>query len=237
MASSTKRIIALIRHGEYHQPAGVPSAHLPYGLTERGRVQASAAALALCDYARSEGLALDRTIDCSRMRRAWETAHLIDLGLTRSTGSSFTLRECDDLAERSLGCAANLSIDAIDAILLDDPRFEAPPPGWKRKSQYRLPLQGAESLDEAGTRVARHIVEQGRLTSEEDTLKIVVGHGGAFRHAAHQLGLLARADLPRLTMRHAAPVYLEYRVRPDEPDDVIHVGGEWPARDASAGSD
>lgn len=237
MPSSTKRILALIRHAEYQQPAGVPSAHLPYGLTEQGRARASAAALALVDYARSKGLVIDREIDCSRMRRAWETAHLIGLGVQRSTGSTFMLRECDDLAERSLGSAANLGTDAIEAILIDDPRFEAAPPGWKRKSDFRLPLQGAESLDEAGTRVARHIEHQGRLASAEDSLKIIVGHGGAFRHAAQQLGVLARADLPRLSMRHAAPVYLEYRIRADEPDDIIQIGGEWPARDAAAGSD
>jgi 2,3-bisphosphoglycerate-dependent phosphoglycerate mutase len=82
---------------------------------------------------------------------------LLGLGLEASTGRAFTCCEFPELAERCLGALANLSVDAILAIVSGDPRFAPPPPNWKRNSDYRLPLLGCESLTEAGARVARHL--------------------------------------------------------------------------------
>jgi broad specificity phosphatase PhoE len=231
------RVLALIRHGEYRQPPGVPSAHLPYGLTEQGRGQASAAAAPLLEFAREKGLALDPAIDCSRLRRAWETADRLGAELSLLTGLRFTTLELDALAERSLGAAANLTTEAIELILRDDPRFTCPPAGWKRDPEYRLPLPGAESLAEAGARVARHLESRGRDAQRAGTLKLIVGHGGAFRHAAQVLGVLQREQVAELSMRHCSPIYIEYRARSGEPDHVVHLAGEWPRRSRTAAMD
>src|SRR5688572_12647273 len=131
-----KRVLAWIRHGEYAQPPGVPSAHLPYGLTSRGRDQAVAAARAVWDFARERQLELDPVLDCSRLRRAWETAALLAEELARLGGPALQVEEFEALAERGLGAAANLTVDQIEAVLVSDPRFSAPPPGWKRDPDY-----------------------------------------------------------------------------------------------------
>ena len=56
-----------------------------------------------------------------------------------------------------------------------------------------------------------------------------LGHGAAFRHAACQLGGLALDQVPRLSMFHARPVYLE-RVSDRE---WRHLAGEWRVRSAA----
>jgi broad specificity phosphatase PhoE len=202
-----KRVLAWIRHGEYAQPPGVPSAHLPYGLTSRGRDQARAAAHAVWQYAREQQLELEPVLDCSRMRRAWETANLLSEELTRLGGPALVVQEFADLAERCLGAAANLTVDEIEALLAADPRFDAPAPGWKRDPHYTLPFQGAESLAQAGERVARHVL--GRLRESGGALKLFVGHGGAFRHAARTLGLLSFDDVQNLSMHNGVPIFFE----------------------------
>jgi broad specificity phosphatase PhoE len=236
MASTIRRVLALLRHGEYAQPPGMPSAHLPYALTEQGRARALAAARALLDYAQSQSLSIDSAIDCSRMRRAWETAQGISLELNELTGLEFCPREVEALAERGLGAAANLTTEAIEAILADDPRFAVPGPGWKRDSAYRLPFQGAESLDEAGARVARHLLDCARDGAGR-SLKVLVGHGGAFRHAAQRLGILAREQLASLTMQHALPIYLEAHAEEGGMVRLVQIGGQWPRRDKTAALD
>src|SRR5262245_44884616 len=135
-----QRALAWIRHGEYAQPPGVPSAHLPHGLTARGREQAAAAARAVWGHAESHALELEVEIDCSRLLRAWETATLMARELEGLGCRALVVREFDDLAERSLGAAANLTIEQIEAVLAADPRFEVPPSGWKRDPSYVLPL-------------------------------------------------------------------------------------------------
>ncbi|MGB5442463.1 MAG: hypothetical protein WBN57_07545, partial [Gammaproteobacteria bacterium] len=109
-----------------------------------------------------------------------------------------------------------------------DPRFAAPPGDWKADSHYRLPLQGAESLLEAGARVAGHLSQSmaAILPGEHDRVKIFVGHGAAFRHAACHLGVLAIGQLRQLSMFHCQPVLLEYLAD----GKWIHVGGEWKVR-------
>ena len=241
-----RRVLALIRHGEYAQPEGVPSAHLPYGLTLKGQGQARDAAARVLEFARLQGLQLEPEIDCSSLRRAWETARLLGGALQDGNGLAFECREFDQLAERSLGALANLSVAAIEAILRDDPRHAAPPPGWKRDTDYRLPHQGCESLAQAGKRVARHLrsraAELGANGSSR--LKLVVGHGGAFRHAAAELGVLSRTDVARLSMDYCIPIYLEALplealpleapslealdgAATDASERFVHIAGDW----------
>jgi len=228
-----RRVLALIRHGEYEQPRGVPSAHLPYPLTERGRAQARAAARGVFELARAEQLVLDTTIDSSRMLRAWHTAELLGSELSALTQVEFRVNEFDALAERSVGALANLSVTQIEAILRADPRFSVPAPGWKRDSRYKLPSQGAESLCEAGARVASHLIARSRAVTHERGLKLFVGHGGAFRHAAHTFGLLSLEQVSALTLQHGAAIYLEHRFGADT-DRVVHLAGEWQARSDSS---
>ena len=230
-------MLGLLRHAEYAQPPGVPSAHLPYALTPRGRQQATAAATAIADFAQSRGIALESVIDCSPLRRAWETAHLLGLGLEASTGQGFACREFAELAERSLGALANLSVESIEAIVRDDPRFASPPPNWKRDSDYRLPLLGCESLSEAGARVARHLKSCARALEHPNRLKLVVGHGGALRHAAEQLGVLSRARVSELSMDHCVAIYLDCPSRSGASEHFVHVAGQWRQRSTSSPPD
>ncbi|MGI9321217.1 MAG: histidine phosphatase family protein, partial [Thiogranum sp.] len=204
---------ALIRHGEYAQLPNTPSAHQPFALTDTGRAQAYDAASELYDVIGKNTWSLIASIDSSRLLRGWQTAQLISarlqsLGLPESRVDSF-----DALAERSVGSAANLSVDRIVELVHQDPRYPDPPADWKANSHYRLPLQGAESLLEAGERVAAHLVARmneirGEITA--DSLKVFVGHGAAFRHAAFQLGILQFEQIAQLSMYHTRPVYLEY---------------------------
>src|SRR5688572_2242625 len=223
-----KRVLAWIRHGEYAQPPGVPSAHLPHGHTPRGREQAREAARVVWQRVQQQGLELDPVVDCSRLRRAWETADVMARELESLGSSKLVVKEFDALMERSLGAAANLTLEQIEAVLAADPRFERPHPGWKRDARYTLPLPGAESLARAGERVARHVQARMRALDVDDStsssstrssskppLVLFIGHGGAFRHAASELGLLSHADVQRLSMQHGAPIFFEF-----------HAGGD-----------
>jgi broad specificity phosphatase PhoE len=230
------RVLAWIRHGEYAQPPGVPSAHLPHGLTPRGAVQARSAAHVVWRYAVEHELELDATIDSSRLRRAWETAHLMARELERLGSPALRVEEFDDLAERGLGAAANLTIEEIEAILAADPRFELPLPGWKRDPSYVLPLQGAESLEQAGRRVAKHVLARSRGLGRR-SLKLFVGHGGAFRHAARELGVLSAAQVQALSMEYAAPIFLEHHSNGSDGDRLVHTGGAWRERGSTAATD
>ena len=130
--------------------------------------------------------------------------------------------------------AANLSVAQIRTIIQQDPRFPDPPPDWKSNSGYQLPLQGAESLLQAGQRVATHLSRRMQAlaeTASQDCVKLFVGHGAAFRHAAFQLGILKFQQIAQLSMYHSRPVYLEYL--PDR--SWRHVDGEWKNREADNG--
>jgi broad specificity phosphatase PhoE len=250
-----KRVLAWIRHGEYAQPPGVPSAHLPHGLTPRGREQALEAARVVWQRVQQQGLELDPVVDCSRLRRAWETADVLARELENLGSPKLIVREFDALMERSLGAAANLTLEQIEAVLAADPRFERPQPGWKRDAHYTLPLPGAESLAGAGERVARHVrarmraldvdgsVPSSSMSSSSPSstskarLVLFVGHGGAFRHAASELGLLSPTDVQRLSMQNGAPIFFEFR--PGRDGDVngerwLRVAGDWRERGAGA---
>lgn len=98
-----QRVLAWIRHGEYAQRNDVPSAHVPHGLTPHGREQALVAAQAVWQFAQQQGLELAPAVDCSCLRRAWETAHLMTRELNRLGAPALAVHEFEELAERSLG--------------------------------------------------------------------------------------------------------------------------------------
>ena len=168
-------------------------------------------------------------LDCSTLQRAWGTAEILADGLTRRGSERYRTASFDALCERCVGAGANLTVEAIEEILAGDPRFDDPPADWKSSSTFRLPFPGAESLLEAGERMARHMRERSRelqRTIEQDTLKIFVAHGAAMRHAAHVLGVLEHEEIRKLSMYHCTPVYIE----PVESGPWRHVGGQWKVR-------
>ena len=227
-------VAALIRHGDYRQLADAPSAHQPFALTADGEEQARDAVRAIAATLDETGWMPASEVDCSQLLRAWQTARLIVDGLHERFSPPPRLVEYADLAERGVGIAGNLTLQQIEAAIEADPRYTAPPPGWKANSDYCLPFPGAESLMQAGARVAAHIERRmGQLaaTAEVDSVKLFVGHGAAFRHAAFGMGILDRAQIARLSMYHAGPVYLEYLYG----DGWRHVGGEWKVRDPRQG--
>lgn len=211
-------VIAILRHADYEQPADVPSAWLPYPLTEDGIQQAQHAALLLRDFAQAHDLTLDPIVDASQMLRAWQTADII-----RGELQLQSVEEFEALAERGVGAVANMTTREIETLLAADPRYDAPPTGWKSDTDYQLPFQGSESLLQAGERVARHIMrrESGMSPSQ---LKIIVGHGASLRHAAMHLGILNREHVGRVSMFHATPVFLVFE------DGWQKVSGAWKPR-------
>lgn len=170
------------------------------------------------------------------MLRGWQTGIIISEELGRELGITFRVEEHDALAERGLGSAANLTLEQIERVLEADPRADPPPAGWRAHSFYKLPLQGAESLMEAGERAARFIsgsLEALRRETDRDTVTVFVGHGGAFRHAAVHLGVLKVEDAPRLSMYHCQPVFLELLAD----GTWSHVGGRWKTRSKTEPAD
>ena len=222
------RVIAgLVRHGDYHQLADTPSAWQPFALNARGERQAREAVPGLRADLAAAGWSLDPRVECSRLLRAWQTAKILVDELPGSGPERFSISSHDALAERSVGSGANLTVAQIEAVLRDDPRFPPPPADWKSNSHYRLPLQGAESLLEAGERVAAHLESSlDVLEGPGDCVRLFVGHGAAFRHAAFHLGVLEFAQIAELSMYHCRPVFIE-RLAPGR---WRHVGGDWKIR-------
>ncbi|MCU7936002.1 MAG: histidine phosphatase family protein [Candidatus Thiodiazotropha sp. (ex Dulcina madagascariensis)] len=224
-----KVIAALLRHGEYHQLADTPSALQPFPLTSRGIEQAGRSVSLLQGALSMFDWSLHPVIDSSRLLRGWQTAAVIRQALLAGASTPLQIETFNELAERSVGSAANLTVQQIESVLREDPRFPLPPQGWKSDSHYRLPLQGAESLMEAGERVARHLdsrLAQLQRQVEVDTVKLFVGHGAAFRHAAHHLGVLAFHQLADLSMHYCRPVFVERR----HAGDWRHLTGAWKVR-------
>lgn len=228
-------IAAIIRHGEYAQLADTPSAHQPFALVDKGRSQARAGADEVHAAMASHGWSLHISIDSSSLLRGWQTARLIgdrltELGLPECEVDSF-----DALSERGVGSAANLTLEQVAEVIRQDPRYPEPPANWKATSDYRLPLPGAESLLEAGERVAAHLTRRMQALQgavEETSLKLFIGHGAAFRHAAFRLGVLSFEQIAQLSMHHARPVFLEYLPG----GSWRHVHGEWKVRGAHSRS-
>ncbi len=219
--------VALIRHGDYHQRPDTPSALQPFPLTETGHAQARACGEEIAQLLDQNGWRLDPVTYCSLQLRAWQTA-LDAAEVLSSKGHATRIEQNPELSERALGSAANLTLAEIEKALHDDPRFDTPPPGWKADRTYRLPLQGAESMQDAGARVAgwlRGTVGQ-EDASQPSTLTLAFGHGAAFRHAAHDLGILSLDEISRFSMFHARPLLLCYKGG----DRWGHFGGAWKRR-------
>jgi len=227
-----RRIAAIIRHGDYHQIPDAPSAHQPYPLNADGENQAREAAATVDAILRQHNWSMTPEIDCSHMLRGWQTARIIADNLTAKAAQELRVESFDELAERSVGCVANLTTGRIREIIQNDPRYQDLPQDWKSNSEYCLPLQGAESLLEAGKRVAGHLLQRMSGLPDEgvDRLKLFVGHGAAFRHAAFHLGVLEYDQIARLSMYHGRPVFLEFL----EDGSCLHIEGEWKIRLANS---
>lgn len=232
MTQSPRVIAALLRHGDYLQLPETPSALQPFPLTAGGVEQAERAVTLLRGVLEMFGWALHPVVDSSRLLRGWQTAEVICQVFERQGNEPMVIEQFDELAERSLGAGNNLSRRQIEAVIKADPRCAPLPADWKANSHFRLPLQGAESLMDAGRRVAAHL--DGRLATlqqqvERDTVKLFVGHGAAFRHAAHQLGVLRFEQIAQLSMHHCRPVFLERQFA----GAWTHLTGEWKVRTAA----
>lgn len=215
--------IAFVRHGDYRQRKCAPSAWQLYPLTDAGKGDAARGADELVAYLAESRIALNPIIHCSPLLRAWQTAEIMAEGL-KNTGHQVTeIRETVALTERSVGAAANLTGSEIEAILAEDPRYTVPDKGWKAESSYRLPFPGAESLLDAGYRVAAHVA----ATAEPGQLTLYVGHGAAFRHAAHKMGALSLPEVGTLSMFHGRPVVLGR----ESPERWRKIAGSWKERD------
>jgi 2,3-bisphosphoglycerate-dependent phosphoglycerate mutase len=219
----------LLRHGDYLQLPETPSALQPFPLSQKGIEQAERSVTLLRGVLKMFGWSLHPVVDSSRLLRGWQTAEVICRNLEQRGSETLAIEQFDALAERSLGSGNNLSRHQIEAAIKADPRFDALPEDWKSNSHFQLPLQGAESLMQAGQRVAAHL--DARLATlaqavERDTVKLFVGHGAAFRHAAHLLGVLEFEQIAKLSMHHCRPVFLERKFA----GAWSHLTGEWKVR-------
>ena len=230
----SRLVFAFLRHGEYQQLKNTPSSWQPFALNSKGQTQAKSAAPLIIDFCQQNQLILEPVFDSSNMLRAWQTANILINELNSiaypevNNQSFYKIKSYDALAERGVGCAANLSTTMIEQVIDDDPRYETLPSGWKSDSYFKLPFQGSESLLDAGQRVADHIretLQQFNNTEQHDTLKVIVGHGAAFRHAAYHLGILKFEEIKKYSMFHAQPVFFERLEK-----NWQHIGGDWKIR-------
>ena len=209
--------LALIRHGEYSQLANTPSALQPYPLTVKGTEDVREQARRFGAWLATSGYQLNAEIHCSTLLRAWQTAEIFREELTPLFAEPPCSRSFSALCERSVGALANLSIQEIERIVALDPRLEPLPKGWKSASDFKLPFDGAESLLEAGERVAAHLqallepqpLETAKQLKQSKQLQLVVGHGASIRHAGYHLNVIPFSDIKRLSMFHGHPVVFE----------------------------
>lgn len=229
----SRLFVALARHGDYHQLTDTPSAHQPFALNTEGEGHARKSAQAVYSLLEQRDLLLLPAFNTSRMLRAWQTARIMADELEHVSVSDITLNSFDELAERCVGSAANLTRKQIEEVVHLDPRFNDLPVGWKSNSHLQLPFQGAESLMQSGHRVATYltrIMSELASTVRTDSLKVFVGHGASFRHAAYHLGVLDYDQVVKLSMFHGVPVFLEYVAA----DNWKHIAGEWKIRALSS---
>ncbi|MBT2774424.1 histidine phosphatase family protein [Halomonas sp. ISL-60] len=210
--------LALIRHGEYSQLADTPSALQPYPLTEKGTKDVREQARRFGEWLATSGYQLNAEIHCSTLLRAWQTADIYREELATFFIQPPCLRSFSALCERSVGALANLSVQEIERIVALDPRLEPLPKGWKSASDFKLPFDGAESLLEAGERVAAHLqallepqprLETAKQLNQLHQIQLVVGHGASIRHASYHLNVIPFSDIKRLSMFHGHPVVFE----------------------------
>ena len=224
-----RRIAAFVRHGHFDRPKDVASAHSLFPLSERGRDQARRAADPILELCEELGVELDPRIEASQLLRAWETAILIAESLTARTGKRFHVLQRDEIVERGLGSCANMTFDEIRTMLAADPRLGTLPDGWRRMPEFRLPVQGAESLMQAGARTATRVATSlDSIPSEDprDLMRVFVAHSGCLRHAAVQLGALDVRVVPGLSMDFAQAVFIEKLPN----GDWVHIAGQFKKR-------
>ena len=233
IALSSFPVLAMIRHGAYHQRQNTPSALQPFQLTEEGQQEVVLAAQRFATLVKENNWQISPIIHSSNQLRAWQTARIYQRELADLFSETPTHITHNDLSERSVGCAANLTIDEIEDILNKDPRFDSAPKNWKSDSHYCLPLQGAESLMIAGERVANYLLSQSnklhstQTTNNEATeVKLFFGHGASFRHAAFHLDVISLCDIKRFSMHHGEAVMIQQQ----NDDRWIHIAGEWKIR-------
>lgn len=181
------------------------------------------------DLCEANGWRLNSTLHCSSLLRAWQTAGLAAGRLTERLGKVVEVVSTNALHERSVGSAANLTVSEIEAVVEADPRYSDLPEGWKSKAHTRLPFPGAESLAEAGERVARYVEEAlvSVEAADEPQLVVFIAHGASLRHAGVELGLFETYDKARsVSMYHARPVVYATA----ESGAWQHVAGEWKPR-------
>jgi len=226
-SATNSAVVALIRHGDYHQRKGAPSAFQPFSLTPKGTEQAHQCVELIRNFCLQSGRNIHPQIHTSVLLRAWQTAKILANGLLPAQA---LLVETPLLGERCVGSLANLTAAEIEAVIKQDPRYPTQPKGWKSDSYYQLPYPGAESLMQAGSRVADYLNQLVSDSSDNaNTVHIVVGHGAAFRHAAHLLGTLEFNQIAMFSMYHATPVFL----RRDADLDWHHHSGEWKRRQSN----
>jgi len=219
-----------VRHGHFDRPDGTASAHSLFPLSAEGRRQAERAANPILGMCEDLELEIDTRIESSQLLRAWETANIVASALTERmferTGQRFHVIQRDELIERGLGSAANMTFEQIQEILAKDPRLGPLPDGWRRMPEFRLPVQGAESLMQAGARVAGRVATSiGSIPDGDprDVVRVFVAHSGCLRHAAVALGALDVRSVPELSMDFAQAVMIERLSN----GDWVHVGGQF----------
>ncbi|MDX1669780.1 MAG: phosphoglycerate mutase family protein, partial [Limnobacter sp.] len=169
-----------------------------------------------------------KELTCSVSLRSWQTARLSADAIEGLRAQALKINSTDQLCERSVGALANLTQDQIQTVLSKDPRVQGVPENWKIDPDFRLPVVGAESLKEAGFRVAQYLVNYfAQFKEPMHGIPVIVGHGASIRHAAVQLGLLDESELALLSMHHALPMLW---VRSDCLRGWTLKEGEWKKR-------
>jgi len=205
-------VAVFVRHGHFERPEETASAHSLLPLSETGRAQAEAAAGEIASRCQALGLEIDKRIEASQLLRAWQTANVLAEGLAARTGTAHHVIQRDEMIERGLGSAANLTFPRIAELVLADPRLGPLPEGWRRMPEYRLPLPGAESLMDAGKRTAARIAHSIESIPEDDPrdkARLFVAHSGCLRHAAVVLGALDVRRVSSLSMDFVQAVMIE----------------------------
>ena len=217
--------IAFIRHGAYHQRHNTPSALQPFPLTQEGELEVRRQARMFGDWLQANDLQLAPVVDSSTLLRAWQTADLYIQELRNFFSDTPKIESYTALCERSVGAVANLTIEEIEQVMRDDPRFAEPPKSWKSDSHYCLPFDGAESLMQAGLRVADHVKHYCDHSTSND-IKLIVGHGASIRHAAYTLDVFAFDSIKKLSMHYGHPVVLEFASH----GASVQLFGDWKQR-------
>jgi len=224
--ASGRRIAAFVRHGHFERPDDVASAHSLLPLSPKGAEQARRAIDPILDFCEEFDLSLDSRIECSQLLRAWQTAKRIAESLEVRLGRRFDVLQRDDLIERGLGSCANLTFARIRELIAADPRLGPLPANWRRIPEFRLPVQGAESLMQAGARAAARVsasIDSIPAEDARDVMRVFVAHSGCLRHAAVQLGAIDVRTVPGLSMDFAQTVLIEKLPN----GDWVHIAGQF----------